>query len=524
MSDEYKDDNEKVEFTPTHQDAEERILDTDMEFLDEGDDNTEEEHTTQRENHFTLRSEQHDPIRPKDDNFDRSSALPLLDRHIDDMTDTEISDPKDFAGTKEEVGEWADVSQLYFASEMGNDQPFIVTRERMSNGDFRQVLATPDGAVVLPVNLRNPKVASTQSTLSHKEAASALDEATDLCSTVLVNVLSCGFSLIMNRPKLMPIARLFNKIATDKRVVGLSTGGIGYNNQSAYFDKHLLDFIKSHTVKTNIEKFKVDNLEEVLTDQGMDEILLALSAVTHQKGFDFSRACTADPTKCVHVEEGKIDIADSIWVDNALFSDEQVEYWASSNRQSRKLKQVQEYQQRFALRDEEFWASDRIKIVCEFPSVKERLRQADDWLQDMQRSIQNAFASEPSERERYNYLMEQQDMAMVSNYVSYIKEVQIYNEDKSDFSTITDKTAIRDHLDGYIGVNETLVNNVTKGIYTFQSKNRLVFFGTPNYDCPKCGGAQSDGSGPYGIIIPHGVKQTFTNLASLRIKGRPQVR
>lgn len=422
------------------------------------------------------------------------------------------------AGNEDARALWSKVITAMYEEGFVTEQ-VVLDEDRMKEGDWHQ------GLNINNEQFRRPAVfvenigskTSDNKAVDSDNAGYLLDEAEGNAGVATVRCFSMGVSFRIRRLPLTKMATLFNRIATDKRVIGINTAGSGYSAESTYLDENLLTLVKSVILDANIEKFKMSMLDEILTDQGLDELLLGIASLMYQKGFDFSRACIKEAEKCTHVDQGLIDILDSIWVDNALMSEQQIKHWTKAEKH--KLSDIKEYQAGFVYRYEEEFVSDRVKVTYQEPLLKNKISSGKKWIETIYAGLTEAFFSEPSQNERAMYLNEQMSMAIIGAYVPFIKQIEIFDTNKEESRIVTNQEAIRNSLIARVGQGDGLINKITRGVLKFQAYNRVTVFGTLNYICPSCGTLQSDNHGAFGGVIPYNPRVTFMNLGVRKVKA-----
>lgn len=457
----------------------------------------------------------HDPIKEVIDGLtlNVNYTLPLSNILISEGESTEKGS---IAGDEKQRLMWSTVISDIVNNGWVNEQSTL-SKERMETGEWHQGLLQDGDVLRRPASLIKG-LGDRKTTIIDSDFADALlDDAEESATTATVRCYSMGVAFRIKKLPLTKLSTLFNRIATDKRVIGVETAGAGYSAESTYLDENLVTLVKSLIINANIEKFKIATLDEILTDQGLDELLIGIAALMYQDGFEFSRACVKNPEACTHVTQGKLDILDSIWVDNNLLSDEQRKYWGKP---VHTLAEVKAYRDGFAYHDETLKIGKRMVITYADCLLKDKISSGKQWISRIYNSLTDAFEMEPSSEERKTYLRDQMNVAIVGAYVPYIKSIEIFDKDLEESKVIESQEAIREALLRRVGVNDELIGKVIEGALKFQSTNRLTAFGPLNYECPQCGTPQSSHHGAFGTIIPYNPRITFMNLGVLRVKRR----
>lgn len=477
----------------------------DFAFLEE-DDNVTEEPTSVggdvTKSFFTMAI---DPIKGEDEEeYHATVSLPLLRLPISQLQD--LTDVDLISKTNQSALQLGQIYEQYLSSGVQNAQNYL-DEKRMMEGDWQQGLVK--GERLLRASLSQALLEGKKSSMTGLGAITAMDIVSGVKGYGNLYVHSCGFKLRAKRPHLRDIANLFRRIGTDKRAVGLATGGVGYSADAVYLYEHLLTFLNEHIVSTNIEGYTPSWLPQILTPEGMDEILLGLAGMMHQKGFKYARACVGNLEKCTHVERGILDITECTWFDNSRLTDAHRDHQAKAGRI--KLEDVKKYQSDIELLKSEKQVSDNVTVIYKKANMEDIATCGNLWIQGITDSIKKAFAQDPSYNERVGYLNNQMDITAITAYVPYIDKLIMMID--GDEVIVEDMDAIRKTLENQVGTNDELLGKVVQGVLEFQAANQIVVWGTPNYTCPECGKAQvSDNHGAFGTIIPHGVKETFMSL------------
>lgn len=457
-------------------------------------------------NYFTVRV---DPIKSVDtgDSVEGLEvSLPLLRLPVNQLED--ITNLDNISGTDARTKEILTVVGSFLADNLPSTQAWI-SEDVMKDGDWHQGLLNSETGRSLHFALINAKLGDKTDNLSVTQARTAMDLVSGLSGYGGTPVYSGLFIVRLKRPTLGAVANLFRRISTDKRVVGLSTSGAGYSCESVYLDQHLIRFVADHIASANIKDYSPEMLPGILTDNALDELLISLLAMMHQKGFKYARACVGSIEKCTHVERGTIGIAESHWVDNKKFTDEQKEFIHARKEVS--LKDLKAQQGNFILKERHQRIDDQIDIVCKMAYMDDKIAAGERWIKEISDNIDSAFQQSPSQAERIDYLNEQMDISNIAMYVPFIEELHTIINDETNI--IKDQDAIRRALVDQVGVNNELLGKIGNAILRFQALNQISVWGTPNYTCPSCSKVQvTDNHGAFGSIIPHGVKETFLSL------------
>lgn len=456
-------------------------------------------------NYFTMRVDPIKSVEGEDDKTELEVSLPLLRLPVEQLEN--ITNIDNISTTDNRTKEILTVVGNFLADNLPSAQAWI-SEDTMKEGDWHQGLLSETGRS-LHFGLINAKLGDKKGNLSVTQARTAMDLVSGLSGYGGTPVYSGLFIVRLKRPTLGAVANLFRRIATDKRVVGLSTSGAGYSCESVYLDQHLIRFVADHIASANIKDYSPEILPSILTDNALDELLVSLLAMMHQKGFKYARACVGSIEKCTHVERGTIDIAESHWVDNKKFSDEQKAFIHARKEVS--LKELKDQQSKFVLKERHQRINDQIDIVCKMAYLDDKIAAGERWIKEISESIDNAFQQSPSQAERIAYLNEQMDISNIAIYVPFIDELHTIIDD--EVNIIKDQDAIRKALVDQVGVNNELLGKIANAILKFQALNQISVWGTPNYTCPNCSKEQiTENHGAFGSIIPHGVKETFLSL------------
>lgn len=367
-----------------------------------------------------------------------------------------------------------------------------------------------------------PKIAQPRTDNELLSGMAALMKVQALTSTgrrVTWPMWSSGVWLSMRAPILEELVELERRIVESKSILGRTTHGFIFSNQGAYVESLLIDFALNHVFDSSLKNWSVELLRNTLKHDDLQALAIATAATIYPNGFNYAQPCMANPANCNHVARDLINPMKLAWTDLARLSEKQRKFMAVSQTTKRELKEILEYQEEFtalpcAVREYENGA---IRLVFRVPTMQEAVTSGMEWITTLEQKTEETFGVTLRGKNRDDYLAQVASSARAVLYASWIKEIQIPDEETEYVQLITDPESIMAALKAWSS-NSELTEQLFADVLEFINKSIVTLVGIPNYACPACNKWHYTAQGAISRIVPVDAVSVFFRLQQLLIQ------
>lgn len=333
----------------------------------------------------------------------------------------------------------------------------------------------------------------------------------NLAGVVRVPCWNTGMWITIKPPSESRLHQLSRQILDDKIRLGRHTQGAVFNNMTIYYMDALIEVIFDNIYQTNLKTNK--SYAQVMSCHDIVPLVTMLAASIYRNGVPYQRACTFDPSKCIHVVEEKLDISKLLWVNRKALTKKQLSILAKQAAGSITEDDLAAY------REENYKAlprlfkvktssSDGFSIKLKVPTIAEHLASGHGWVGDIVQMVNTALGVDASQNARNQYINEQAAATELRQYAHWIDNI-IYDDNVS-FENREDLDKAIDALSSDAVAREEIL----KAVRNFITESTLTMVGVPTYTCPSCNKSNVDDSTSevFKGIIPLNVYRTFFQL------------
>ena len=328
-----------------------------------------------------------------------------------------------------------------------------------------------------------------------------------------------GFWITFKPPTESELLELQRILNADKVEFGRYSYGRIYSGVVAYTVNRLVDFALDHvydyTVKNS--EIAVNQLKDYIAIQDIFPLLWGFMTTVYPKGFQYERACTADPEKCHHVVKEILNLSKLLWVDNAAVNEWQKNHMASRQSQNKDKASILRYREEFINQKParyEIWDSPqeerKLFVTFKTGNVADYIDASYTWINDIVNAVEAAAAKDSTAEEK-NAQIENFGRASILRQSTH----QVASIETESF-VIEDPQTIRATLSALS--SETAVTNAfIEKLDEFNNQATISVVGIPTYACPQCGAEQQGmEQSSFVNIIPLDVIQLFFDFITQR--------
>lgn len=323
-------------------------------------------------------------------------------------------------------------------------------------------------------------------------------------------------------PQESALLELDRRIQTEKIKLGRQTKGAVFDNDRIYIIKYVMDLILDHVDDTSLEYTSEESKRQAIKDHllitDIPTMILGFASCIYPNGYPLTQPCTADLSKCNHVNRGIVDLNKLLFVDRKRFTEEQRRFM-SKNRQgaSMKLADVKAMQSRFSVpASAAIDLGNQMTMELSVPTYAEYEDSGLRWVDGIVEQTDATFGSVLHGADRDVYIQQLATVETLRNYSMYFGRIVIDAGEMTE--SVIDSVSTLEELSRTFSADRDVVDLIVNTVNQFVEDATTTVIGIVNYSCEKCGETQLRPDAKEQIILPLDVVSTFFTLVSNRLQ------
>ena len=320
-----------------------------------------------------------------------------------------------------------------------------------------------------------------------------------------------GIWITFKAPREADLLELQRQFVNDKIELGRQSYGLIFSNTSSFVTDRLVSFALDHVYTTTLtaEDSTREKLKSIISSQDIPAIMWGLACAMYPRGFQYQRACTAEPDKCNHVVEERLNLTKVLWVNKRSLTPWQIAHMSQRRSNSVTVDSVNRYKnEMLKSQNREITlnkgSSKESKVVLRIPNVNEFIDSGHRWISEIISTVNRSLGGDINDAERNDYIDKHGKASSMRQYLHWVESF--------DFGTLRaeDRETLEKMFD-VLSSDDIVRVEFMDSIQKYINETAITVIGIPVYDCPKCGTPQ-DLKLPlpkHTNIIPFDVFQTF---------------
>lgn len=294
-----------------------------------------------------------------------------------------------------------------------------------------------------------------------------------------------GIWLTLKAPTDAEILELDRLVNTDKAIIGRTTHGMLFSNTSVVVNTHLVNFILRHVYSASVPFGDAMELKDVILLSDLPTLIWGIMCTIYPAGFPYTRACITGPDKCQHQVTENLMISKLNWVNHRALSQDQKSLMKNRNGKFT-LEQVKKYQSAHHFKVSNTITLDEgVTAVLRSPTLNDYERSGMEWVETLERSVDETFGGRLSAEERSRYIISQAQATAIRHYSHYIDKLVIRNDQADADNTIESREVVEQTASAMSGDN-TIYQKLVDGVGAFIEGTTISMIAIPRYNCPAC--------------------------------------
>lgn len=327
-----------------------------------------------------------------------------------------------------------------------------------------------------------------------------------------------GIWVRLRTPTNTEVANMIQRLQNIAVRLGRTTKGQGFSNRIAVYNNALTDLALQCITHTNMAVTTPGDIEFRLS--ALDEPLLhhALASTMFPGGFNYRHTCIADPSKCNHVEEAKLDMFSLTWFDVTQLVDRQRDLLHTRFSRQLRAEELDQYAQDTTLGRKPIKWFDDIGIRLRVPSVAERRDAANRWIEGVIDASHSSFNEAPGDANRNAYIERLGAITSSRQYSHWVDAIYQREDANSAEELLTENEEVIDEYLSNVMSDKKYAGAFEAAVLQFIDDTILCMVAIPSWNCTACDSPMADKFHErFDHLIPLDVVSTFFTLAGQKV-------
>lgn len=327
-----------------------------------------------------------------------------------------------------------------------------------------------------------------------------------------------GIWITFKAPSESSLLELNRTLLSDKVELGRQSYGLSYSNTTSIFTERVVNFALEHIWNTTLKVENGFDLRTIISSHDCPSILLGMATAIYPDGFNHTRSCMADPSKCQHTIEERLNIPKTLLVDTQVFTNWQINHMANKSSGQMTLESVKRYQEEMVVSQKHRvkineGKSNEVILTLRVPNVTEYVESGNRWISEMTVMVDRALNKGVDNDQRNEYIIQHGKATSLRQYSHWIDSIEYGGVTTVERETI-------EKLIGEMSASDDVRVEFMEKIAKFISSSTVTVVGIPSFKCPSCGKVnQSTQHHPHLTdAIPIDVNQVFFALLVQKIR------
>jgi hypothetical protein len=327
-----------------------------------------------------------------------------------------------------------------------------------------------------------------------------------------------GLWIRMRTPTNAEVVSMIQRLQYVAVRLGRDTKGQGFSNRQAIYNNALTDLALSCITHCSFKYSTPSDIEDRLS--ALDEPLLhhGLATTMYPGGFNYKHPCVADPTKCNHVEEAKLDMFSLSWYDNSSFNLKQRQLLNVRFSREVLASELAAYKENSVIGRSPIKWFDQVGVRMRVPSIAERREAGQQWIDGVVEMTHGAFNESPGDANRGSFIDRLGRVTSARQYAHWIDAIYIKDGDDESEKLLTEDREVIDEYLSTIMSDARFAKEFEEAILQFIDDSIIAMVAIPSFNCRVCSSeAAHKFHERFDHLIPLDVMSTFFTLAGQKV-------
>lgn len=336
-----------------------------------------------------------------------------------------------------------------------------------------------------------------------------------------------GIWLTVEAPSEMRILELHRLLSASMRDLGNETYGYAFTNYRTFTTERIVDFVLDHLHSSSLAG-NID-LRTIISVHDIETLMYGIICAIYPNGFQYTRACSANPETCKVIHEELLNLQHLLVVDKNALTAGQKEHMRKMRRDSMSIDEVRQYQALHTvmrsksvvlMKNNEDEAV--VEVTLRVPNIAEHVSAGTAWITEMSEIISVATEDSLDEDSRRNYMINSSKATIMRQYTHMVDSLRLgdntyYNKGTGEEGA-EDRDTIMKTLSS-LSSDDDVMRKFLEEVAKYNSSTALAVTGIPTFTCHLCKGENgSPLQGAFTNLIPIDMFQTFFGLLVQKVQ------
>lgn len=306
---------------------------------------------------------------------------------------------------------------------------------------------------------------------------------------VSIPLVHSGFWIILQPMRDPDIYEFYRAITEETAAIGDKTFGMGLRASEYRLNEIILDLALDNIERTTTTLSSKEEIRRHIHIFDIPSIIAHMAAAIYPNGFDYTRRCTVDPTKCTALITDMLNPIDLVVYNETKTTREMARFMTAGRvSQGTTPEDLAAYRKMVeAVRtNDRIDLGDGIVLHLQEPTLEMYFTTARDWMLHVRERVLQAVTDPEDRAGRLKRTLEILRIEESYNYISWIRAVE-FTIDGEESNIITDREIIDSVIRENVGDIEVSIK-LLEGTDIYRSYNMLSMVGLDPHACPHCGG------------------------------------
>lgn len=324
-----------------------------------------------------------------------------------------------------------------------------------------------------------------------------------------------GIWVTFKPPVETEIVELNRLLMSDKIRFGRTSYGLMFSNTVAYSTMRIVDFIIDHIYETSIkpEEVSVVDLKNIILSQDIPSLIWGFVCTMYPDGFQYQRSCIADPEKCNHVIQAKLNLSKLQWTNKNALSEACLAHMFDRKAKTKTKQNIIDYQKTILKTqkrqvDIDTPVGNVLKFILKSPTINEYIDAGQQWIGNITNTIEQAVGLNSSQEEKEELIKNHAQSTSMRQFGHWVESIEF------ESNVIDDKGTIDSTLN-ILSAEDDIRVKFLESVSDYIDESTISLIGIPVFDCPKCASTavgKKVNRPEFANIIPLDVLQLFFDL------------
>lgn len=378
------------------------------------------------------------------------------------------------------------------------------------NSDWRQSVDYEGHKLGLGVPRSNAIQPGT--TIRGSDAIIHMSKALGMYGRIQIPLWHTGIWIDVDVPTDTELHALELQLASARYSLGFMSKGLAFSNTMVMAYIQVAEFILERVRAASVADYSPEALMKIIRVPDLAIMAWGVATAIWPNGFNYARACTAEPMKCTHVEREMLRLSKMLMVDNKALSPWQKKVMGSRGAYKMTAADLERYQTEFVgFGDRQVSLNSNVRATFRMPVLEDYRESGYNWIEEVVRESEELLADLPQNRLN-EFVTNQYRLSSMRQYSHWIKELEILG------SPVQDKEGIAGAM-ARASSNEETSDAFFKHVSEYIDDVTIALVAIPRYECPACQGdqvAKSEENKNHPFLIPLDAVHTFFTLRDLK--------